>query len=244
VRRLADGNIEFIGRIDGQIKIRGFRVELGEIEKRLLSCSQIKEAVVIAGELAKGNIQLVAYVVPQLAGTALSDGLRKYLSGFLPGYMIPSYFVELDKFPLTSNGKVDRKLLPIPGTFKHYSRESYAAPATDMEKLIADIWKEMLKLEKVGIDDNFFDIGGNSLNILQVSKKLNTVLETPLPVMTMFRYTTIRSLSQFLGEQETRDGLDRKKRAEALKKGKSDRLKRYRKREQRNRSVEIKEIKR
>jgi hypothetical protein len=112
-----------------------------------------------------------------------------------------------------------------------------------MEKLMADIWKEMLKLEKVGIDDNFFDIGGNSLNILQVNKKLSTVLAGTLPVMIMFRYPTIRSLTEFFGEQEAKAGLDRKKRAEALTRGKSDRMKRYRKKEQKNRKI-AKEVKR
>jgi hypothetical protein len=113
-----------------------------------------------------------------------------------------------------------------------------------MEKLIADTWKELLRLEKVGIDDNFFDIGGNSLNVLQVNRKLNAVLEISLPVMVMFRYTTIRSLAEFLGQRETSNNPDRKQRAEALERGKSDRLKRYQKREQRSRRVDLKARKR
>jgi fengycin family lipopeptide synthetase D len=148
--------------------------------------------------------------------------------------MVPSYFVPVDKIPLTTNGKVDRKSLlsidnrPLPLQRK----ESYAAPGTDLEKLIADIWKQVLKLEQVGIGDNFFDIGGNSLNILQVNQQLNEVLGDSLPVMSMFRYTTIHSLAQFLEQQGIKKEFERKKRADTLKKGKRDRQQRYQKRQQ------------
>jgi hypothetical protein len=149
--------------------------------------------------------------------------------------MIPAYFLELDHLPLNPSGKVDQRSLPGPEAFKAYAGHNYAAPATDMEKRLTAIWKEVLTLEKVGVDDNFFDIGGNSLNILQVNQRLNKVLESPLPVMTMFRYTTIRSLSQFLMEQESQDTLDRQRRRQALNKGKGDIRQRYEKRKQQTR---------
>jgi hypothetical protein len=148
--------------------------------------------------------------------------------------MIPAYFTPVEKIPLTANGKVDRKSLPdIDGIrLPLHRKEGYAAPGTDLEKLIAGIWKDVLKLEKVGIGDNFFDIGGNSLNILQVNQKLNELLEESLPAMNMFRYTTIHSLAHFLEKQGTKKELERRKRTDTLKKGKRNRQQRYQKRQQ------------
>jgi acyl-coenzyme A synthetase/AMP-(fatty) acid ligase len=239
-RWLPDGNIEFFGRIDSQVKIRGFRIELEEIETHLLAYTGIKEAVVIDSADTNGNKYLCAKIVLVGTGTQAQTQdidipkLREYLSQSIPGYMIPSYFVPVDKISLTANGKIDRKSLPsIDGIrFSLHKKENYAAPGTDLEKLIAGIWKEVLKLEKVGIGDNFFDIGGNSLNILQVNQQLNETLGDSLPVMSMFRYTTIHSLAQVLEQQGIKMALERKKRADNLKKGKTDRQLRYQKRQQ------------
>jgi amino acid adenylation domain-containing protein len=232
-RWLPDGNIEFFGRIDSQVKIRGFRIELEEIEKHLLAHFSIKEAVVIDCE-DNHNKFLCAYLVLEDTQDIDIPKLREYLSQSLPGYMIPSYFISVEKIPLTANGKVDRKSLPsIDGIhLPLHRKEDYAAPGTDLEKLIAGIWKEVLKLEKVGIGDNFFDIGGNSLNILQVSQQLNEVLKESLPAMSMFRYTTIHSLAQFLEQQGIEKELERKKRADTLKKSKRNQQQRYQKRQQ------------
>jgi amino acid adenylation domain-containing protein len=239
-RWLPDGNIEFFGRIDSQVKIRGFRIELGEIEKHLMAYSGVKEAVVMDRADTNGNKYLCAYLVliDREAQAQVQDidipKLREYLSRSLPGYMVPSYFIPLEKIPLTANGKVDRKSLPsIDGIrLPVHRKEDYAAPGTDLEKLIANVWKEVLKLKQVGIGDNFFDIGGNSLNILQVNQKLNENLQAALPAMSMFRYTTIHSLAQFLEQQDIKMAMERKKRADTLAKSKRDRQLRYQKRQQ------------
>jgi hypothetical protein len=230
-RWLSNGNIEFLGRIDHQVKIRGFRIELGEIENQLLKHKDIKEAVVLLKEDRPGTQRhLCAYYVSAGELSFSAAELREYLSKSLPGYMVPLYFIPLEKIPLTPNGKVNRELLPRPEAFMLHGEEEYTEPGTDMEIAIAGVWQEILNLEKVGIDDNFFDIGGNSLNVVQVNKKLNGLFEHNLPVVAMFRYTTIRSLAQVLGRQGKEANLDRKKRAEAVGRGKSDRLQRYQKR--------------
>ena len=163
--------------------------------------------------------------------------LRKHLSGQLPDYMIPSYFIQVDSIPLTSNGKVDREKLPGPQTVQANREKVYAAPRSRMEKVIVEVWQEVLQVEKIGVNDHFFDIGGNSLNIVQVNTKLKQVLGKELPLMILFRYTTIRSLAQFIGEQEakTKINVHRNNRSENLQKGKSDRRQRYEKRSRRTR---------
>jgi len=209
---LPDGNMEFLGRIDHQVKIRGYRIELEEIENQLLNHKQIKEAVVIHHTTADDNTYLCAYFVPASPGTPSSPSLnipdiRDYLSGQLPDYMIPSFFVPMEKIPLTPNGKLDRKALPGPGTTALQPVIDYVPPRTGMEKLIAGIWQEVLKLEKVGIHDKFFNIGGNSINVIQMNTKLNRVLRVlgtgkPIPVLAMFRFTTISALASYLSCQE------------------------------------------
>jgi amino acid adenylation domain-containing protein len=199
-RWLPDGIIEFLGRIDQQVKIRGFRVEVEEIEKQLLRHSLVKEAVVIHRENkdSPGEKYLCAYVTfEKESGQKLE--LRNYLSLHLPEYMIPAYFVQLDKIPLTPNGKVNRKILPEPQAVKD---SRYIAPVSKREKIIAAVWKEVLKRDEVGIDDNFFASGGNSLDIIQLSSRLNQVLEKEIDVITLFEYTTIRSFSDYLRRKE------------------------------------------
>jgi hypothetical protein len=203
-----------------------------------LTYTGIKETVVIDGTDTIGNKYLCAYLVLIDKETQAQDidipKLREFLSQSLPGYMIPSYFIPVEKIPLTANGKVHRKSLPsIDGiSLPIHRKEDYAAPGTDLEKLIANIWKEVLKLEQVSIGDNFFDIGGNSLNILQVNQKLNEILEGTLPAMSMFRYSTIHSLAQFLEQQEMKMALKRKKRADTIEKSKRNRQLQYQKRQQ------------
>ncbi|MCH7324065.1 non-ribosomal peptide synthetase, partial [Solibacillus sp. MA9] len=158
-RWLPDGNIEFLGRIDNQVKIRGFRIELGEIENRLLQHESIKEVVVLAKETKTNEKYLCAYVV---SNKGIKDlNLKSYLNGSLPKYMVPSYFVQMEKMPLTPNGKLNRKVLPEPDLEE--ITNDYEAPRNEMEEVLARIWCEVLKIEKVGINDNFFEIGGHSL---------------------------------------------------------------------------------
>ncbi|UCH98534.1 MAG: amino acid adenylation domain-containing protein [Candidatus Aminicenantes bacterium] len=198
VRRLLDGNIEFIGRIDGQIKIRGFRIELGEVESRLLGYNEIKEAVVLARENESGEKYLCAYFVSN--NHIPGSGLREYLSKALPDYMIPSYFLQLEKIPLTPNGKVDRKALPEP-EFK--TEEDYAAPRNEIEERLVGIWQEVLGLEpvefsKIGIDDNFFELGGHSLKATILISKIHKMFNVKIPLVEIFKKPTIRGLSGYI----------------------------------------------
>ncbi|MCP5046292.1 MAG: hypothetical protein GY940_03915, partial [bacterium] len=213
-RWLADGNIEFLGRMDYQIKIRGFRVELGEIENRLLNHPGIKDAVVI-DRMDKGRHYLCAYfnTVPEIGvgeqASPSNHRLKEYLKGKLPDYMVPAFFVELEAIPLTGSGKVDRKQLPRPLESGFHAGGTYEAPGTGLQQTIADTWKAVLGREKIGITDNFFDIGGNSLDFVKISNKLGEKLDREIPVATLFTYPTIHSLELWLtkehGEEDSRD---------------------------------------
>ncbi|HLP60519.1 MAG TPA: amino acid adenylation domain-containing protein, partial [Candidatus Deferrimicrobium sp.] len=200
-RWLSDGNIEFLGRIDYQIKIRGFRIELGEIENRLLKHPEIKEAFVLSRDEDNGGKYLCAYIVAARALEKLE--LREYLSKELPTYMIPSYFIQLDHLLLNRNGKVDRASLPEPRKDRSLSEKTYAAPQSDVEKIVADIWKQVLKIDTVGIHDNFFDIGGNSFYIIRLSSKLKDAFKKEISVTTLFNYPTISAQAKFLSEQDS-----------------------------------------
>jgi amino acid adenylation domain-containing protein len=207
-RWLEDGNIEFIGRKDFQVKIRGFRIELGEIESRLEKYKGIREAVVLAKEGQGGETYLCAYIVPFDDCSLSVPELREHLSQQLPGYMIPSYFVQLDKVPLNPSGKIDRRALSAYKVSRIGLPSSYTAPGSRMEKSIAGIWKEVLQLEEVGIHDNFFEIGGNSINLLKVQGKLKNVLGIDIPVVKLFKYSTILSLTRYLqGEKKEQEYL-------------------------------------
>ncbi len=217
-RYLADGNIEFLERIDNQVKIRGFRIELGEIESAINESEDVKTSVVLAREDADGNKQLVSYVVPKSTDNleesygfetqtrdsisvftgdkvaGIVESIRNSISCALPEYMIPNYFVVLDKIPLTSNGKTDSKLLLTLDTGKRLSVNEYVAPWTEMEKKLCEIWQEVLRLEKVGINDNFFKIGGHSLLATRIISKIRTELNVDLPLKKLFEHPTIATL--------------------------------------------------
>jgi amino acid adenylation domain-containing protein len=192
-RWLADGNIEFLGRIDHQVKIRGFRIELSEIESRLLHHEGVKETVVLAREDNRGEKYLCAYIVPNEVGAA---ELREYLSGHLPGYMIPNYFLMVDKIPLTLRGKVDRKSLPLPSV-GDVPGGAYDAPADEVEKKLAEIWADILQLEreKMGRDTGFFDVGGHSLNAITMISRVHKELNVKIPLAQVFKHQTIAGLS-------------------------------------------------
>jgi amino acid adenylation domain-containing protein len=204
-RWLPDGNIQFLGRMDHQVKIRGFRVELGEIENSLMALAGIKEAVVTARRDEKGENYLCAYVVPENESDVNVSVLRQQLSARLPDFMLPSYFMKLNQIPLTPSKKVDRRALPAPEPSRPQLETAYLAPITRMEKLIADTWKDILKLDKIGTNDNFFHLGGNSLSLIKSNNKLKEILKKEIPVMMMFQFPTIRSLAQYLKEEETQD---------------------------------------
>jgi len=200
-RWLRDGNIEFLGRLDHQVKIRGNRIELAEIECYLLKHSEIKEAVALAKEDESKEKTLWAYFV---SDREFEKGeLRQFLAGDLPDYMIPSYFIQISRMPYTSSGKIDRKVLLKVEGMQSKPGVGFAAPGTELEKTMADTWKDELKLDRVGIDDNFLDLGGTSLKIIRVMSRLKAYLKKEIPVVTLFRYPTIRSLANYLTQLET-----------------------------------------
>ncbi|MBD2502161.1 amino acid adenylation domain-containing protein [Anabaena azotica FACHB-119] len=192
VRYLQDGNIQYLGRIDNQVKIRGFRIELGEIEAVLSQHEDVQVCCVITHENNPGDKILVAYVVPQQ--TANINELRQFLKAKLPEYMIPNAFVILESLPLTANGKVDRRALPLPDL--ELSRSvSYVAPSNSTEAAIADIFAQVLQVEKVGINDNFFEMGGNSLKATQVISRLRETFSLEFPQRRLLKQPTVAQLA-------------------------------------------------
>jgi acyl carrier protein len=194
----ADGAIEFIGRNDHQVKLRGFRVELGEIEAQLLRQERIKDAIAIVREDEPGAKRLIAYVVSEQAGAELSiDGMRAQLKAVLPEYMIPSAFVVLERLPLTPSGKVDRRALPAPEMDAYASRQ-YEAPRGEVEEILAGIWQGLLRVERIGRQDNFFELGGHSLQGMKLVAAVEMHLGVQLPVALVFKHTTIREMAEVI----------------------------------------------
>jgi len=198
-----DGNIEFFGRVDSQVKIRGMRIELGEIEKQLLTLEGINDVVVITGEgHAPGGADdreyLCAYIVADKA-FGVSE-LRETLSGKVPDYMIPAFFVQLDHMPLTVNGKVDKKALPAAGV----KSGAFVAPRDETERKLAKIWAEILELDEtsIGIDDNFFELGGHSLKATILISTLHKEMNTKISVADIFRRHTVRALAAYIKEAD------------------------------------------
>ncbi|MEP7010069.1 MAG: amino acid adenylation domain-containing protein [Acidobacteriota bacterium] len=189
VRRRKDGAVEYLGRLDHQVKIRGFRIELGEIESVLVAEGGAREAVVVARQERPGDFRLVAYVVGEVSPEALSAAVRERL----PEYMVPSAFVVLDSLPLTSSGKVDRKALPAPEW--QGSEESYQAPRTPVEEILAGIWADLLGLDRVGANDHFFALGGHSLLATQVMSRLRNVFGVEIPLRDLFESPTLSGLA-------------------------------------------------
>ncbi|MDG0053414.1 amino acid adenylation domain-containing protein [Paenibacillus sp. P2(2022)] len=195
VRLNADGTLEYKGRIDAQVKIRGYRIELGEVETQLLKLEAVQEAVVIAREDEQGQKQLCAYVVAN--EEVVASVLRSTLSQKLPGYMIPSYLVQLEQMPLTPNGKIDRKALPAPEDSLQTGAD-YVAPRTWVEVKLAQIWQDVLGLTQVGVKENFFEIGGHSLRATTLASRIHKELNKPLPLRSIFEAPTIEQLAVVL----------------------------------------------
>lgn len=193
-RWAADGNIEYLGRIDEQVKLRGYRIELREIELQLKNLAGVKESVVVVAD-NNGNRQLAAYYLS--AETISYQVLRKHLRENLPDYMIPAFFIRLDEFPLTQSGKIDRKKLPAPG---HSGVESFISPSTTMEKELTAIWADVLGLkpEQISVTMNYFELGGNSMNILKLNSKVNYHFQCNIPVAEMFMLPTIQEMQLYI----------------------------------------------
>jgi acyl carrier protein len=206
-RYQADGNIEYLGRKDQQVKVRGFRVELGEIESVMSRHEGVRESVVVAQAAANGSRQLVSYVVGrEELGREGLERIQEFLRGKLPEYMVPSAWVEMDALPVTANGKVDRKRLPAP---ESQPKEAAMRPRTEAERLMAEIWMKVLKLEQVGINENFFELGGHSLLATQIISRVRETFEVDLPLRHLFEAPTIVRLTEHItANLNTREQLD------------------------------------
>jgi acyl carrier protein len=222
VRRRADGAIEFLGRIDHQVKIRGHRIELGEIESVLAKQPGVKDAVVIARDDASGEKRLLGYVTAHANARVEADALRAAIAKTLPEIMVPQAVLVLPVFPQTPNGKVDRKALPEPNAVIAVLPPTVNSPNSELEKTIAGIWQDVLGLPQVGTTDNFFDLGGHSLLVVQVQRRLRESCGREVSITDMFRLPTIKALAAHLGGGEPQanavnDGLARAQARRAMR---------------------------
>ncbi|WP_010504140.1 condensation domain-containing protein, partial [Paenibacillus elgii] len=203
VRWRADGTLEYKGRMDGQVKIRGYRIELGEVEARLLKVPSVEAALVTVHEDEAGQKLLCAYYTAECPLPA--GELRSALAAVLPGYMIPSYFVQLEQMPLTLNGKVDRNALPAPAEAGGQSAASYDAPRTAAEAQLLRIWQDVLGARSIGIHDNFFEIGGHSLRATTLAAKIHKELNWNLSLRDIFQWPTIEGLAKVIEAMEQQE---------------------------------------
>jgi amino acid adenylation domain-containing protein len=203
-RFLPDGHIDFLGRADYQIKLRGHRIEPGEIEALLEKCRGVRQAVVVLREDREGDKRLVAYLVAEATDPAASAALRAALDAKLPDYMVPSAFVFLDALPLTGNGKIDRKaLLKLPPpNLASAATVPAAESANEMERLVARVWQQALGIPSVGLTDNFFDLGAHSLTVAEAHAKLQEALGREISLLDLFQYTTVSALAAHLGGEQ------------------------------------------
>jgi amino acid adenylation domain-containing protein len=203
-----DGNIEFLGRIDHQVKIRGSRVELGEIEVVLRQHPAVREAVVVTTETAQGDRRLVAYVVSTQEPDPTPGALRRFLREKLPEQMLPSATLYLDALPLTPSGKIDRLSLPDPKWSRAETVQAYVPPSTPIEEALAAVWAQVLDVERIGVDDNFFDLGGHSLLAAQIVYRVRDVLQVEVPLRLIFDSPTLAGMAAFIAKQQTRVATD------------------------------------
>ncbi|MBN1237197.1 MAG: non-ribosomal peptide synthetase, partial [Gammaproteobacteria bacterium] len=199
----AAGALRFIGRADHQVKLRGYRIELGEVESVLSRHPKVDRCVAVVREDAPGEPRLVAYFVPRERGPRVSAAaLREHARACLPEFMVPSVFVQLVKLPQTRNGKIDRGALPAPEHAPQRPETRYVEPGSDAEKKIADIWMQVLNVDKVGTRDNFFDLGGHSLLMVQVHSRLREAFGKELSLVEMFRNPTVQALAAYYTRDE------------------------------------------
>jgi amino acid adenylation domain-containing protein len=201
-RWTADGNIEFLGRIDLQVKVRGIRVELGEIETVLGQYPAVKETVVIAQEDYAGNTRLIAYVVPNQEQKLTIADLRHFLKEKLPDYMEPSAFVVIDSLPLTPHGKVDRHALPVPEAIRQEPENTYVPPRDELEGKLTAIWEKVLGIKPIGVSDHFFNLGGSSLLAMILFAEIEKILGKRIPLATIIDAPTIEKLARIVAHEE------------------------------------------
>jgi amino acid adenylation domain-containing protein len=197
----ADGSIEYLGRIDHQVKIRGFRIELGEVEAVLAEVPAVRDVVVVARRGAEGDKRLVAYAAPREGAQLTASDLRNAAREKLPDYMVPAAFVLLPALPLNANGKVDRKALPSPEV--QSVRAAYVPLQSESERIVASVWQSVLGVGSVGVEDNFFDLGGHSLLMVRVRTMLREALKREVTMIDLFRHTTVGALARHLGEADS-----------------------------------------
>ncbi|TMC12076.1 MAG: amino acid adenylation domain-containing protein [Chloroflexi bacterium] len=217
-RRLGDGTVEFLGRIDHQVKVRGFRVEPAEVESVLERHPDVGAAVVRAWSGAGGEARLAAYVLPRPGRAPAAPELRRHVAAALPDHMVPAAFVTLDRLPLLANGKVDRARLPEPDRERPELRQEYVAPGTPLEERVAGVWSAVLGVDRVGVHDGFFELGGSSVLLVRARARLRQALGRDVPMVALFQHPTVRALAAHLaGGDEPRapggDGADRRARA-------------------------------
>jgi acyl-coenzyme A synthetase/AMP-(fatty) acid ligase len=193
-RYLPDGRVEFAGRRDSQVKVRGHRVELGEVTAVLERHTQVRQALVVALDGPDDDTRLVAYVVPRDGARPQADDLKRHLNALLPPYAVPAAVVPIGRIPLAPNGKVDLGALPRP----QVRASAFTAPRNRAEQAVAQVWRDVLGTGPVGLDDNFFDLGGSSLHLVKVQRRLTAELQAPLTIIDLFRYPTVRGLAALL----------------------------------------------
>jgi len=201
-RYKSDGNIEYLGRLDHQVKIRGFRIELSEIEAVLREHFEVREAVIIVQEERLGNKRLLAYVVPNQESVPNESALRHFLTEQLPDYMVPSVFVILQALPLSPNGKLDRKALPVPDQLRREGQETFVAARNKLELQLTKIWQEVLDIQPIGVKDNFFALGGHSLLAMSMFTQIEQKLGEYLPLTTLLQAPTIEQLANIIHQKD------------------------------------------
>ncbi len=192
VKYLPDGNVSFIGRVDNQVKIRGYRIELGEIESVLVQCPLVSQAAVLAKEDKQENKSLIAYIIPN--NSFDRDGIIEYLEEKLPEYMMPAFIMEMESFPLTPNGKIDRNALPDPDV-NEVVKDQYVAPRNETEAKLAEIWQDVLELDQVGVTNDFFELGGHSLLAVRLVSAIRKTFSVEMPIGNVFDYPTVEELA-------------------------------------------------
>jgi aspartate racemase len=198
VRSLPDGTLEYLGRLDHQVKIRGYRIELGEIEAELARYPGVHQTLVVAREEESGDKRLVAYIAADPVARPSFDAVRGYLRNKLPAYMVPSAFVLLDAFPLTPNGKVDRRSLPAPSRERSQALKELLGPRNDLEAQLVKMWEQLLEIQPIGIRDNFFELGGDSLLAARLLAHIHELFGRELPVSTLIQEATVEYLARLI----------------------------------------------
>ena len=201
-RLLPSGSIEFVGRVDDLVKVRGFRIELGEIAKTIRQHPEIDDAFVLALDADSDRSRIVAYAVPNLRSTISATDLRSYVREKLPDYMVPARFIFLDALPVSPNGKIDRKALPVPGRSRPELDTPLVAGRTPLEKDLAQIWGEILELDQIGIHDNFLDLGGDSLAATRIVSRVISRFQTEIPLRSLFQSPTVAEMAVVISRYE------------------------------------------